>query len=183
MVRIIGGQARGRRLAVADGPTRPTSDRAREGLFSTLESMIGTLTGKRVLDLYAGSGGLGLEALSRGALSVMMIEHDRKAAIICKENIATVAMPGATVQRMSVETYLSQTQDSYDVVLADPPYSESNESIERMLKLVGSVIVGEGVIVVERATRDPAFTWPTAFSPDRERKYGEATLYYGRRTR
>lgn len=183
MTRIIAGEARGRRLAVADGPTRPTSDRAREGLFSTLETMSGTLAGKLVLDLYAGSGALGLEALSRGASTVMMIEHDRKAAIVCKENIAVVGMPGAVVQRMSVETYLSSPGEIFDIALADPPYAESNERIEHVLALLVERVSPDGVVVVERSSRTQPFRWPEGFSADRERKYGEAALYYGRRTR
>lgn len=182
MTRIIAGAARGRRLAVADGPTRPTSDRAREGLFSSLESMVGTLAGKRVLDLYAGSGALGLEALSRGADFVMMIEHDRKAFAVCKENIATVGLQEAHVQRMSVETYLASPGESFDVVIADPPYAETNSKIEQMLALVVDRLVPEGVVVIERSSRMEPFTWPAGVVADRERKYGEAVLYYARKT-
>ena len=183
MTRIIGGEARGRRIAVADGPTRPTSDRAREGLFSSLESMVGTLVGKTVLDLYAGSGALGLEALSRGASTVVMIESDRKAFTVCKENIATVGLPGAYVHRMSVETYLASPGESYDIVIADPPYAETNTKIEQMLTLLASRLTSEAVVVVERSSRGEPFRWPEGFLADRERTYGEATLYYARQNR
>lgn len=183
MTRIIAGEARGRRLAVADGPTRPTSDRAREGLFSSLESMLGTIHGKSVLDLYAGSGALGLEALSRGASHVVMIESDRKAFIVCKENIATVGMPGAFVHRVSVESYLASPGDTYDIVIADPPYAESNAKIEAMLTLLLPRLNSDAVVVVERSSRSEPFGWPEGFLADRERKYGEANLYYGRQNR
>lgn len=183
MTRIIGGQARGRRLAVADGPTRPTSDRAREGLFSSLESMVGTLSGKCVLDLYAGSGALGLEALSRGASTVVMVENDRKAFLVCKENIATVGMPNAFVHRVSVESYLASPGEEFDVAIADPPYAESNEKVVTMLEALLGRLKPGAVVVVERSARTPAFRWPAGFEPDRERRYGEANLYYGLQNR
>lgn len=181
MTRIIAGEARGRRLVVADGPTRPTSDRAREGLFSSLESMVGTVLGKRVLDLYAGSGALGLEALSRGAELVVMIEHDRKAFAVCKENIATVGMPRAHVQRNTVESYLAAPGEIFDIAIADPPYSETNPKIEQMLALLASRLADGAVVVVERSSRTEPFVWPEEYVVDRERKYGEATLYYARK--
>lgn len=182
MTRIIGGEARGRRLAVADGPTRPTSDRAREGLFSSLESMMGGLAGRKVLDLYAGSGALGLEALSRGAELVMMIESDRKAFAICKANIATIGMPRAHVQRMSVETYLATSGEAFEIAIADPPYAETNEKIEAMLTLLVPRLTADAVVVVERSSRTAPFTWPAGLAADRVRQYGEATLYYARAT-
>src|ERR1700688_3710804 len=98
MTRVIAGEAGGRRLAVPPGTTtRPTSDRAREGLFASVLSELGSLTRKRVLDLYAGSGAVGLEALSRGAEGVLLVESDARAAAVIKANIATLGLKGATV--------------------------------------------------------------------------------------
>lgn len=109
MTRVIAGEAGGRRLAVPPGTTtRPTSDRAREGLFSSLLSELGALDGKRVLDLYAGSGAIGLEALSRGAESVLLVESDPRAAAVIKANVAAVGLPGATVTVDRVERLLAR---------------------------------------------------------------------------
>src|SRR5215472_563334 len=109
MTRVIAGAAGGRRLAVPGGTaTRPTSDRAREGLFASVLSELGTLDGKKVLDLYAGSGAVGLEALSRGAASVLLVESDARAAAVIKENVQVVAIPGATVATDRAERLLAR---------------------------------------------------------------------------
>src|ERR1700734_2498992 len=109
MTRVIAGEAGGRRLAVPPGPpTRPTRERAREGLFASLLSELGSFAGRRVLDLYAGSGAIGLEALSRGAERVLLVESDARAAAVIKANVAAVGMPGATVAVDRVERLLSR---------------------------------------------------------------------------
>jgi len=109
VTRVIAGAAGGRRLAVPGGvSTRPTSDRAREGLFGTVVSEIGSLAGKHVLDLYAGSGAIGLEALSRGARDVLMVESDAQAVAVIRANIATVGIEGARVIRDRVERVLAR---------------------------------------------------------------------------
>ena len=127
MTRVIGGTAGGRRLAVPRGTsTRPTSDRAREGLFSSVQSELGSLTGKRVLDLYAGSGAVGLEALSRGAGHVLLVESDTRTAAVIKANVAAIGIPGATVVTDRAERLLGRPPgpaDRYDLVFADPPYA------------------------------------------------------------
>src|SRR4051794_623229 len=123
MTRIIAGEARGRRLQVPVGDvTRPTSDRAREGLFSSLQSL-GDVDGARVLDLYAGSGAVGLEALSRGALSATLVEDDPSALNAIRDNIAHTKLAGAHVVPMKVEQFLAaEPEPRYDVVFLDPPY-------------------------------------------------------------
>ena len=126
MARVIAGEAGGRRLAVPAGrDTRPTSDRAREGLFATITSIAGPLAGARVLDLYAGSGAVGLEALSRGAGHVLLVESAARAGRVIRENIQAIGLPGAEVITDRVERVLARGPGPgvgrYDIVFADPP--------------------------------------------------------------
>jgi 16S rRNA (guanine966-N2)-methyltransferase len=211
VARVIAGEAGGRRLAVPGGrDTRPTSDRAREGLFSTIASMLGSLAGARVLDLYAGSGAVGLEALSRGAGHVLLVEHGARATHVIRENIEAIGLPGAVLAADRVERVLArgpapaggqdstapaggqdstapaEGQDSteegrYDVVFADPPYALADTAVSQVL----SLLTGQGwlapgaLVIVERATRSGPLNWPDGFVPDRSRRYGEATFWYG----
>jgi 16S rRNA (guanine966-N2)-methyltransferase len=200
VARVIAGEAGGRRLAVPDGrDTRPTSDRAREGLFATVASIVGSLAGTRVLDLYAGSGAVGLEALSRGAEHVLLVEYGARAARVIKANIDAIGLPGAAVIADRVERVLargpapagdgpapapSQASPSgarYDVVFADPPYAMADADVSRMLSLLADRpwLAPGALVIVERATRSGPLRWPDGFVPDRARKYGEATLWYG----
>ena len=181
---MIAGEAGGRRLAVPGGrDTRPTSDRAREGLFATISSMAGSLAGARVLDLYAGSGAVGLEALSRGAEHVLLVENGARAARTIRENIEAIGLPGAVLATGKVEQVLAGGPDGdpYDVVFADPPYALADASVSRVL----SLLAGRGwlapgaLVIVERATRSGPLSWPAGFVPDRARRYGEATFWYG----
>src|ERR1700733_15418728 len=122
MARVIGGVARGRRIAVPPRGTRPTTDRVRESLFNILTARL-DLTGLAVLDLYAGSGSLGLEALSRGATSALFVESDQRTAAVIARNIETLGLPGATLRRGVVASVLAGGASSpVDLVLADPPY-------------------------------------------------------------
>jgi len=193
VARVIAGEAGGRRLVVPDGrDTRPTSDRAREGLFGTISSMVGSLAGARVLDLYAGSGAVGLEALSRGAEHVLLVEHGARAARVIRENIEAIGLPGAVLAADKVERVLARGPaaaggqagadgNRYDVVFADPPYALADASVSRVL----SLLTGQGwlapgaLVIVERATRSGPVSWPDGLVPDRERRYGEATFWYG----
>jgi len=181
---VIAGEAGGRRLAVPGGrDTRPTSDRAREGLFATISSMAGSLAGARVLDLYAGSGAVGLEALSRGAEHVLLVENGARAARTIRENIEAIGLPGAVLAADKVERVLARGPegDRYDVVFADPPYALPDAGVSRVL----SLLAGHGwlapgaLVIVERATRSGPLNWPDGFVPDRARRYGEATFWYG----
>jgi 16S rRNA (guanine966-N2)-methyltransferase len=181
--RVIAGQAGGRRLAVPDGrDTRPTSDRAREGLFATISSIAGPLDGARVLDLYAGSGAVGLEALSRGAGHVLLVEQGARAVRAIKENIASIGLPGAVLVTDRVERMLARGPDGdrYDVVFADPPYALADAAVGRVLILLAEAgwLAPGALVVVERATRSGPVSWPAGFAPDRERRYGEATFWY-----
>jgi 16S rRNA (guanine966-N2)-methyltransferase len=176
MTRIIAGVWGGRRLATPRGSdTRPTSDRVREALFSSLESELGGFDGLRVLDLYAGSGALGLEALSRGAAHVDLVESGKAAAKIIAANVAKLNASGAILHRMTAERFVDACTDDYDLVLLDPPYDLPTADLSRV---VGALPPG-GLVVVERSSRDP-FAWPDNRTGLRDRAYGETTLWYGR---
>ncbi|QCQ91820.1 16S rRNA (guanine(966)-N(2))-methyltransferase RsmD [Rhodococcus sp. SGAir0479] len=178
MTRIVAGRAGGRRLKVPASGTRPTSERVREALFSSLDSRI-DLEGAAVLDLYAGSGALGLEALSRGAEHVLLVESDAKAAAVVKQNVATVGLPGAVVRTASVASVVGGTAErEYDVVLADPPYAVTEQAVTAALgALVANGWVGEGsVVVVERSSRSPETSWPDGMRAERVKRYGETRI-------
>jgi 16S rRNA (guanine966-N2)-methyltransferase len=188
VTRVIAGAAGGRTLRVPPGSgTRPTSDRAREGLFASVMSEFGDLGGVHVLDLYAGSGALGLEALSRGAASVLLVESDARAAAVVKANVEALGLPGATVAVDKVERLLArppgerrQRADGYDLVFADPPYAMTDEAVTKTLALLsGGWLAGGALAVVERATRSGPFDWPPGYAEGKSRRYGEATFWYG----
>jgi len=184
-MRIIAGSARGRRLAVPPGrSTRPTSDRAREGLLGTTLAIRGTLAGAAVLDLYAGSGAVGLETLSRGAADVLLVESDPRAAAVIRANIAAVALPGARLLADRVDRVLARgpgDQPPRDFVFADPPYALADDELERMLIALRDHgwLAPSALVAVERATRSGPPAWPPGYAADRYRGYGEATLWYG----
>jgi 16S rRNA (guanine966-N2)-methyltransferase len=122
-MRVVAGTARGRRLQAPPGTdTRPTSDRARQAIFNALHSL-DALVDARVADLFAGSGALGIEALSRGASSCTFVEHDREAIAVIEANLAHCGLAGGTVVRADVMRWLEGTHEQLDLVLADPPYA------------------------------------------------------------
>jgi 16S rRNA (guanine966-N2)-methyltransferase len=182
MTRLISGVAGGRRLKVPRAGVRPTGDRAREGLFNSLGSLL-DLEGATVLDLYAGSGALGLEALSRGAAEVVLVENGQRVLPVLRANLAAVGLPGGRVVAGSVPTVVAGRPPArFDLVLADPPYATP---IAEVLGVLESLIAGEwlaegAVLVVERSSREEAWEWPTPLRGLRERRYGEALLRYGR---
>lgn len=181
MTRLIAGRAGGRRLATPRGrTTRPTSDRVREALFSSLESLAGSLEGLRVLDLYAGSGALGLEAWSRGAGRILLVEQDRRTAGLIRSNAASIGCTVATVVAGSVAATLRQSSPApYDIVLADPPYPVPDAEVDEMLAALSAQDwVGPGsVVVVERSSRSRAPELPGPWEAARSRAYGETTLH------
>jgi 16S rRNA (guanine966-N2)-methyltransferase len=191
VARVIAGEAGGRRLSVPGGrETRPTSDRAREGLFATISSIVGSLAGARVLDLYAGSGAVGLEALSRGAAHVLLVEAATRAGRVIRENIESLALPGAEVIVDRVERVLTRGPSApdgpgvdarYDVVFADPPYALDGEEVSAMLTALAdrAWLAPGALVIVERATRSGPVRWPAGYVQDRARRYGEATFWYG----
>ncbi|MGW2551469.1 16S rRNA (guanine(966)-N(2))-methyltransferase RsmD [Streptomyces sp. NPDC001635] len=186
MTRVIAGRAGGRRLAVPPGNgTRPTSDRAREGLFSTWQSLLGgPLAGERVLDLYAGSGAVGLEALSRGAGHSLLVEADARAVRTVRANVKALGLPGAEVRAGKAEQIVHSPAPAqpYDIVFLDPPYAVSDDDLREILLTLraGGWLGAEAVVTVERSTRGGEFLWPDGFEAVRARRYGEGTFWYGR---
>jgi 16S rRNA (guanine966-N2)-methyltransferase len=180
VTRIVAGTAGGRRLVVPPKGTRPTSERVREALFGALEAAF-DLDGARVLDLYAGSGALGFEALSRGAADVTFVESDRRAVEVLRRNARELGLPGVTVLSGTVEaTLAAPAARGYDVILADPPYSVGNAALTALLArmVAGGWLAEQGLLVLERATRDGAPDWPPGLSPIRTRRYGDTTLLW-----
>ncbi|MFJ2650592.1 16S rRNA (guanine(966)-N(2))-methyltransferase RsmD [Streptomyces sp. NPDC087420] len=185
MTRVIAGSAGGRRLAVPPGTgTRPTSDRAREGLFSSWGSLLGTLDGVRIADLYAGSGAIGLEALSRGAVHALLVESDPRAARTVRENVRTLGLPGAEVRTGKAEQIVTGPAPDapYDLVFLDPPYAVTDDDLREILLTLRTQgwLTDDAVATVERSTRGGEFGWPQGFDPLRSRRYGEGTFWYGR---
>lgn len=183
MTRIIGGSAGGRRLSTPRGQnTRPTSDRVREALFSAVESWCGSLSGLRFLDLYAGSGAVGLEARSRGAGVVTLVEQDRRTAALISDNVKTLGFNHVEVVASSVaSTLLRSPVAPYDVVFLDPPYPLPNSEVESALAdLVTHGWLSPGaLVVVERSSRGELPDWPDGLSASRDKRYGETLLRYG----
>lgn len=188
MTRIVAGALGGRRIAAPPGGgTRPTADRVREALFNAVEAGM-ELTGARVADLYAGSGALGLEAVSRGAAHVLLVESDPRAARVVRENIAALrAAPTARLVAGKVATVLAAGPEDgrpYDLVLADPPYAVPEGEVTAMLAALvdGGWLAPDALVVVERATRSGPVGWVQGITGERSRRYGETTLWYGRRS-
>jgi len=183
----VAGTLGGRRLAVPTGDrTRPTSDRVREALFSTLDSLV-DLDGARFADLYAGSGAVGIEALSRGADHVLLVESDPRVARVVRGNIAALSVGTAAtlvVGKVAQVLATGPTGHPYDVVFADPPYPVPEEEISAMLAALvdGGWLAADALVAVERSRRSPEPAWVPGLTGERSRRYGETTLWYGRRS-
>ena len=185
-MRIIAGRAKGRNIDSVASATRPTSDRAREALFSTLASEFGDFDGLHVLDLYAGTGAIALEALSRGASVVHAVEKDEPASqAIDKnyENIRSAQCPGIFhLYTMGVNRFLQdKAQLQYHFVYVDPPYDLNDlDVIETLIQLVsGGFLHPQALIAVERNSRVREISWPDGLEQVREKNYGQATIFYG----
>jgi 16S rRNA (guanine966-N2)-methyltransferase len=177
VTRIVAGSAGGRRLAVPPKGTRPTSDRVREALFSAVESTV-DLADARVLDLYAGSGALGLEALSRGAASAVFVESASGALAVLRKNVAAVGLPGVVRAGKVLAVLAAGTDDPFDLVLADPPYAQTDLSAELAALVTGGWVAPGSYVVVERSRRAPELTWPAPLAGLRVRHYGETSLHW-----
>ena len=180
MTRIISGEARGRKIKVPPEGTRPTSDRAREGLFSSLQVRFG-FPGQRVLDLFAGSGALGLEAASRGAESVVLVENDPHAVQIIQHNAAVVGHPDVTIEPVKASSYVARApRKHFTMVLADPPYDLADEAVAEMVEALKPLLVDGAVVVIERHRESPETVWPPEFTPTgqklKKRLYGIARM-------
>jgi 16S rRNA (guanine966-N2)-methyltransferase len=183
MTRIIGGSVGGRRIQTPRGAsTRPTSDRVREALFSAIESWCGSLSGLRFLDLYAGSGAVGLEAWSRGAGVVTLVESDKRTAALINDNARSLGFPKANIVAAQVSgTLLRPPAAPYDVAFLDPPYPHDDETVSKDLHALAlnDWLVPGAMVVVERSSRSPGPSWPDGFTDVREKRYGETKLWYG----
>lgn len=184
-MRIIAGVAKGRTLSTVSGTTRPTSDRAREGLFSSLLSEFGDFLGLNFLDLFAGSGAIALEALSRGASLVHCVEKDERAnkTILTNSELLMSSKPAGKfhLYSMSVQKFLEQPKTTdYHIIYVDPPYDFPDGDLYACLSTLksGGFLHADAVIAVERASKRSAFEWPEGYEALRERNYGQAVIYY-----
>lgn len=197
MTRIISGAASATRLEVPRHGTRPTSDRVREAIFSTLDAW-DALEGSRVLDLYAGTGALGLEAASRGAREVTLVEKDPKAASVTHRNAQTVeralrriltpdaaATTGASCAissiRRSARTYLLEAAPQgarWDLAFLDPPYEHPDAELAEVLAALAPLLRPRAIVMVERSSRSLTPQWPELITPIRDRRYGETTIWW-----
>lgn len=184
MSRIIAGAAGGTPLASVPGSlTRPTTDRVKEALFSRLDAF-GIIAGARVLDLYAGSGALGVESGSRGAETVDLVEFDAKATSVCQRNAdlinGVLARKAVTVHRSKVESFLERTpgEVSWDLVFMDPPYPLDEAAVSAVLAKLADHLTPAALVVVERSSRSPEPGWPEGLERFAEKKYGETRLWF-----
>jgi 16S rRNA (guanine966-N2)-methyltransferase len=182
MTRIIAGFAGSIALAVPGAGTRPTSDRVREAIFSALDAR-GLVEGARVIDLYAGSGALGLEAASRGAAAVTLVERSSPAVLACRRNAASVltqAPAGVTIEVSSqpVQSWLSSNRDTWDIALLDPPYDLDEVELTLALEALVPRLAPDAVVMIERSSRSPAPSLPAGLTLDRKKAYGDTTLWW-----
>lgn len=184
MSRIIAGAAGGTPLTAVPGSlTRPTTDRVKEALFSRLDAF-GAIAGARVLDLYAGSGALGVESGSRGAASVDLVESDARASAVCQRNAdlinGVLGRKAVTVHRSKVEPFLERAAEAaaWDLVFLDPPYPLEEAAVTSVLQKLCAHLAPGAVVVVERSSRSPEPVWPEALTRFAEKKYGETRLWF-----
>jgi 16S rRNA (guanine966-N2)-methyltransferase len=184
MSRIIAGAAGGTPLSSVPGSlTRPTTDRVKEALFSRLDAY-DVIAGARVLDLYAGSGSLGVESGSRGAGSVDLVESDAKASAVCQRNADLIngiaGRKAVTVHRSKVEPFLDRAAESaaWDLVFLDPPYPLDEVALAAVLRKLAAHLAPSAVVVVERSSRSPEPDWPAELERFAEKKYGETRLWF-----
>jgi 16S rRNA (guanine966-N2)-methyltransferase len=184
MSRIVAGAAGGTPLVSVPGSlTRPTTDRVKEALFSRLDAF-DVLAGARVVDLYAGSGSLGVESASRGAQTVDLVESADRASGVCQRNadlINTVlGRKAVTVHRSRVESFLERTAEDiqWDVAFLDPPYPLDEPALAAVLAKLGRHLAAGAVVVVERSSRSPEPSWPAALERFADKKYGKTRLWF-----
>lgn len=182
MTRIIAGRAGSLALEVPDAGTRPTSDRVRESLFGSLEST-GALSGAAVLDLYAGSGALGLEAVSRGAASADLVEKSARAAAVAQRNAGRVARAlgpdtAIRVHRASADAYLASAKRTFDLVFLDPPYDLGEAALAATLSLLAPLLSADADVIIERGSRSPEPALPAGLVAARSKRYGDTALWW-----
>ena len=187
-MRIIAGSAKGKTLiSPPDTRTRPTSDRAREGLFSSLDSEFESLVGLNFLDLFAGSGAVGVEAYSRGAAIVHAVESDGDMGNVAITNFQLVKSAAGSyrVFHTKVDRFLESDhaaeKSRYDIIFMDPPYELSNGVIEELLATIvaKNLLQPRGIIAIERESKNRPFAWPSELEEIKVRSYGQGSIYYG----
>lgn len=180
MTRIIAGLAKGRRLQVPPKGTRPTSDKVRGAIFSKLSSW-DVVEGARVLDLFAGSGALALEALSRGATSAVMVEKAAGAAGVIRTNVATCGFEDQSMVVVAdVVDYLGRpsTPSGFDLVFVDPPYSLSEDTVTVTLQKLVALVDIDATIVLERDARSPEPQIPPELALISRKSWGDTAAWY-----
>ncbi len=185
-MRIIAGSSKGKTLLSPPETTRPTSDRAREGLFSSLESEFGSMQDLNILDLFSGSGAVGVEALSRGAANVFSVEQHEATARVAQQNfeLVTTAAGKFTVINSPAMRFVSAPhQITFDIIFMDPPYELSNQEIEELIEKIeeNGLLAERGLIAIERASKQSPFQWPAPFIQEKIRSYGQGSIFYGGR--
>ena len=182
MTRIIGGSAGGRRIRTPPGDrTRPTSDRVREALFSSVESAFGSLVGLGFLDLYAGSGAVGIEAASRGAAPVVLVEAHIPTARLIEANARQLGLVVQVVPEpvSSALRRLPVGPGEIDIAFVDPPYGmDAQLDADLALLADGGVLAAEAMVIVERSARSVEPSWPAGWTLERTKKYGETKLWF-----
>lgn len=179
MTRIIAGDLRGRRIDVPDQGTRPTSDRVREALFNVIVART-DLDDARVVDLYAGSGALGIEALSRGAGQATFVDSRKKATSVISANLTALGLRASVVTR-AVDSFLAGSTTPYDLVFIDPPYDLSADEVDVVLaRLVQGWLAPDALVVLERAGRSSSATWPELLEPVVDKNYGDTRVVVAR---
>jgi 16S rRNA (guanine966-N2)-methyltransferase len=183
MTRIIAGEFGGRRIAVPASGTRPTTDRVREALFSRLESA-NALKGAHVVDLFAGSGALGLEAMSRKAASVTLVESATPAARVIEANVLDLGLgTRARVIKERALQYLRRTKDTYTLAFIDPPYNIARGDLADVLEALGHRLEPDANVVVEWSKRALFPEWPASIAPISTKDYGDTVLHFAHRLR
>jgi 16S rRNA (guanine966-N2)-methyltransferase len=178
-MRIIAGIARGRRLAAVPKGTRPLADRAREGLFSSLGPLV---EGAAVADLYAGTGAIGIEALSRGAAEADLVDQSEAAVRTIRENLERAGLAGS-VHRSDVKRFLAAERGPYDLVFLDPPYETPETDITGVLEAVRTSLVPGGTVALTRPARNTTDVIPVHFAITRRLAYGDAVVFVFREER
>lgn len=185
MTRIIGGIAGSRTLASPAKVTRPTSDRIRESIFNRLEAL-NLIVGADVLDLYAGTGGLGLEAASRGCRSVVLVENNKQAlgGIISNQRMLKAALQKEDLdcdikpEGKSVANYLSTFSGLFNLVFIDPPYELANQEVSMNLAALVAHLKENAVVILERSSRTPAPVFPEGLALTDEKPFGDTVIYW-----
>jgi 16S rRNA (guanine966-N2)-methyltransferase len=185
VTRIISGAAGSLRLKGPAKATRPTSDRVKESVFAKLESM-GAIEDARVLDLYAGTGALGLEAASRGAASVTLVEKDPAAAAVCGENLKAIQASfekqaidcELKLEKLDVRNFASKSKSGFDLVFIDPPYELANQAVELLLAELMSSLSAESMVVVERDSRSEELKLPEGIKLESRKNYGDTSVFF-----